>query len=207
LTPLTRSLLKAVLPAAAATWLVTGCGSGSSTAPGAAPSSAPSVSVSASPARVSPSQFITAIPISASSLGPGAPAGQVVYLAEGGSVDGTVVHAPACEAGCALSGDSTTWLWDMTWTIWNSRVAIGAGTEKLDDCTPNCAAGTLHAVPVLVTLSRPVMVCVSGKGTWFWTSVSFTWPAGLPAIFSGDNAPSNPFDYPDITAQAAQACA
>jgi hypothetical protein len=131
---------------------------------------------------------------------------RVVYLAEGGSVGGTVVHAPACKAGCMLSGDSTTSLWDMSWATWNSSVAAGTGTEKLDDCTPDCAAGTLHAVPVHVTLSRPVMVCVSGKARWFWTRVSFTWPAGLPAAFAGGNAPLNPFDYPDITAQSAKSC-
>ncbi|HEX7163779.1 MAG TPA: hypothetical protein VF223_21380 [Trebonia sp.] len=136
----------------------------------------------------------------------GSSAAPVVYLAEGGSVGGTVVHAPACTAGCQLSGDSTTSLWDMTWATWNSTVAIGTGTEKLDDCTPDCAAGTLHSVPVDVTLSRPVMVCVSGKARWFWTRVSFTWPAGLPAAFSGGNAPLNPFNYPGITAQAAKSC-
>jgi hypothetical protein len=131
---------------------------------------------------------------------------RVVYFAEGGSAGGTVVYAPACKAGCMLSGDSTTSLWDMSWATWNSSVAAGKGTEKLDDCTPDCAAGTLHAVPVQVTLSRPVMVCVSGKARWFWTRVSFTWPAGLPAAFSGGNAPRNPFDYPDITAQSAKSC-
>ena len=130
----------------------------------------------------------------------------MVYLAEGGSVGETSVHAPACGTGCPLSGDGTTSLWDMTWPTWNSAVAVGQGTEKLDDCTPDCAAGTLHAVPVHVTLSGPVMVCVSGKARWFWTRVSFTWPAGLPAAFSGDNAPLNPFDYPDITAQSAKSC-
>jgi hypothetical protein len=130
----------------------------------------------------------------------------VVYLAEGGSVGGTAEHAPACAAGCALSGDSTTWLYHMTWSTWSSTAAAGTGTEQLDDCTPNCAAGTLHTVPVRVTLSRPVMVCVSGAGEWFWTRLSFTWPDGLPAAFSGANAPSNPFDYQDITAQAARAC-
>jgi len=36
--------------------------------------------------------------------------------------------------------------------------------------------------------------------------VIFTWPDGLPAVFSGDNAPNNPFDYPDITAQQATSC-
>lgn len=130
----------------------------------------------------------------------------VVYLAEGGSVGGTIVHAPACGSGCQLSGDSTAWLFNMTWQTWNSTVAVGTGTEKLDDCTPNCAAGTLHAVPVRVTLSKPVMVCVSGTGKWFWTRLSFIWPDGLPAAFSGANAPLNPFDYPGITTQAAKSC-
>jgi len=136
----------------------------------------------------------------------GSTAGPVVYLADGGSVTGTAVRAPACRAGCELSGDSTTSLWDMTWTAWGSAEAAGTGTEKLDDCTPDCAAGTLHAVPVRVTLGRPVMVCVSGAATWFWSRVSFDWPDGLPAAFSGANAPANPFDYPDITAQSAKSC-
>lgn len=133
-------------------------------------------------------------------------AAPVVYLAEGGSVGGTTVRDPACAKGCQLSGDGTTALWDMTWSTWNSTMAVGSGTEKLDDCTPNCAAGTLHAVPVKVTLSRPAMVCASGTGRWLWTRVSFTWPGGLPAAFSGGDAPLNPFDYPDITAQAAKSC-
>jgi hypothetical protein len=169
----TRSLLSAAALAVGLTALLAGCSGGTSTVRGAALASA------------APS-----------------PAGRVVYLAEGGSVGGTVVHAPSCKAGCALSGDSTTSLWNMTWATWNSTLAVGRGTEKLDDCTPNCAAGTLHAVPVLVTLSRPVKACAAGAGKWFWTRVSFTWPAGLPAVFSGDNAPSNPFDYQGITAAA-----
>lgn len=186
MTALTRFLLPASVLAtaglAALTGLVSGCGGTSSNVVGAAlPSTAPSGPASASAARV-------------------------VYLAEGGTVGGTIVHASACQRGCQLSGDSTTSLWDMTWTTWNSTAATGSGTEKLDDCAPDCAAGTLHAVPVRVTLSRPAMVCVSGTGRWFWTRVSFTWPAGLPAAFSGGNAPLNPFDYPGITAQAAESC-
>lgn len=130
----------------------------------------------------------------------------VVYLAEGGSVGGTLVHAPACTSGCPLSGDGTTSLWNMTWRTWNSTVAIGTGTEKLDDCTPDCAAGTLHPVRVTVRLSGPVMVCQPGQGRWFWTRVAFTWPDGLPAAFSGVNAPLNPFDYRDIAQRAAKTC-
>ena len=136
----------------------------------------------------------------------GPAAGRVVYLAEGGSVGGQVVRAPACRTGCQLSGDGTTSLWDMTWQRWNSTAAAGTGTEKLDDCTPDCATGTLHPVRVAVTLSKPAMVCVSGAGRWFWTRVSFTWPDGLPPAFSGGNAPLNPFDYQDISAQSAKTC-
>jgi hypothetical protein len=50
------------------------------------------------------------------------------------------------------------------------------------------------------------MVCVAGTGKWLWTRVSFTWPDGLPAAFSGGNAPLNPFDYQDITSQSAKSC-
>jgi hypothetical protein len=216
-TSLTRSLLTVTACAAALTALLAGCGGASSTVVGAAlsstapsasapapahdapPSTSAAVSATSSPAQAAPPS--TAAAGSATS----SPA-RVVYLAEGGSVGGTSVHAPACGTGCPLSGDGTTSLWDMTWPTWNSAVAVGQGTEKLDDCTPNCAAGTLHAVRVAVTLSSPVMACVAGTGKWFWTRVSFTWPDGLPAAFSGGNAPLNPFDYPDITARSAKSC-
>ena len=200
MTLLTRSLLT-VTGAAAVTVLLAGCGGASSTVVGAALSSTtPSASAPASASA-------QAAPPSTAAAGSATSAkARVVYLADGGSVGGTSVHAPACGTGCPLSGDGTTSLWDMTWPTWNSAVAVGQGTEKLDDCTPNCAAGTLHAVRVAVTLSRPVMVCVAGTGRWFWTRVSFTWPDGLPAAFSGGNAPLNPFDYPGITAQSAKSC-
>ncbi len=50
------------------------------------------------------------------------------------------------------------------------------------------------AVPVTVRLSGSVVVCVSGKGTWFWTHASFSWPAGLRVAFAGGNAQANQFD-------------
>jgi hypothetical protein len=207
MTPKTRFILPVIVLAALAA-LLAGCSGATTTVRGAALSSpGPSSSAPAPATSASPARSVTAVPASGAATGTGATSGPVVYLAEGGFAGGTLVHAPACTAGCALSGDSTTWLYNMTWATWNSVAAAGTGTEKLDDCTPNCAAGTLHAVPVKVTLSKPVMVCVSGRGKWLWTRVSFTWPAGLPAAFSGANAPLNPFNYPDITAQAAKACA
>ena len=208
-----RLALLAVLPLALAP--LAGCTSKSSSATGggtatasAAASSAAATSASVSaPASASPAQPATPPASPAAAGGGTSPAAPEVFLAEGGDVRGTHVFRPACASGCGLSGDGTTALWKMTWTAWTSTQASGAGTEKIDDCNPNCAACTLHAVAVRVTLSNPVMVCASGKGTWYWTRVTFTWPNGLPAVFSGDNAPTNPFNYPDITAQQATSCA
>jgi hypothetical protein len=175
---------------------------------GARAASSPAATVAASvPASAGPAQSPAppSAPAGAGSTTPGQ-SGPQVLLAEGGDVRGTSVYRPACGSGCPLSGDGTTALWNMTWTAWDSTQADGTGTEKIDDCDPDCAAGTLHDVAVRVALSKPAMVCAAGKGTWYWSRVIFTWPDGLPAVFSGDNAPMNPFDYPDITAQQATSC-
>ena len=214
-----RSFLVLVPPLAIA--LLTGCAStsspsssspagGTATTASPAASSAATVSAASAPASTGqvqspPPSSVPATPAGAGSTSPGQ-SGPQVFLAEGGDVRGTAVYRPACDAGCGLSGDGTTALWNMTWTAWDSTQADGTGTEKIDDCDPNCAAGTLHAVAVRVALSKPVMACASGKGTWYWTRVIFTWPDGLPAVFSGDNKPSNPFDYPGIAAQQATSC-
>ena len=213
-----RSVLFLVPPLAVA--LLAGCASTASssasspasaaaTTAAAAASSAASTPAASQPASTGPVQ--SSAPAGAGRTSPGqsgqsGQSGQEVFLAEGGDVRGTTVYRPACDAGCPLSGDGTTALWNMTWTAWDSTQADGAGTEKIDDCNPNCAAGTLHAVAVRVALSKPVMVCASAKGTWYWTRVIFTWPNGLPTAFSGGNAPSNPFDYQAIAAQQATSC-
>ncbi len=199
-----RPALLAVLPLALAP--LAGCTSSSSSATGGGTSTASAVASSAVASSPAPSASASA-PASASPAQPATtPPGREVFLAEGGDVRGTTVYRTGCGSGCGLSGDGTTALWNMTWTTWNATEAIGTGTEKIDDCNPNCAAGTLHAVAVRVTLSNPVMVCQPSSGAWYWTRVTFVWPDGLPAVFSGGNAPANPFDYPDITAQQAASC-
>jgi hypothetical protein len=94
----------------------------------------------------------------------------------------------------------------MTWRTWNSVEADGTGTERLVDCTPDCATGKSYSVPVTVRLSHPVKVCVGGSGRWLWTRLAFTWPHGLPAVFHGDNAPLNPFNYEEIASQSTGSC-
>jgi len=129
----------------------------------------------------------------------------VVYFAESQDITGTTAHAPGCQAGCPLSGDGTTVLWDMTWPTWTSGEAVGTGTDKIDACDPDCAAGPDYSVPVTVTFSRPARDCALGE--WFWTHATFTWPDGLPPALAGGDAPTSPWDFTQVRSEAAQSCA
>ena len=136
-----------------------------------------------------------------------APTGGATFLAAGQNLNGTLLHEPACGGyGCALSGDSTAFLSNMTWTTWSGTKAVGTGAYKLDDCQPNCAAGTVHAVSVVVTFSQPVKVCSSSGTRWVWSHASFTFPDGLPEALQGQNAPQNPWTFTPLIAAAQQTC-
>jgi hypothetical protein len=171
---------------------------------GATPTTPPPLTPTPTPTRpplgtVTPtpvSSGLTAVPVTGKAV---LPPGSKVYFAEGGDISGTVDYRPACTAGCALSGDSTTFLWNMTWRTWTTVDAVGTGTEKIDDCDPNCAVGHVYAVPVTATFSDPVQAgCTAADSRLVWTRVSFAWPSGLPSALSGQNAPLNPFTYPEL---------
>ena len=204
----------------AVTVLAAGCASQGSTGSAVPPASVPPASHSA-PAPAShaaasePATTATAVASASPAQAPAAPsvtstAGSVpsgadVYLAESQDVRGTTAHAPGCQAGCPLSGDGTTVLWDMTWPTWTGSQAVGTGTEKIDGCDPNCAAGPEYAVAVTVTFGQPARDCALGE--WFWTYATFTWPDGLPPALTGDSAPTNPWDFTQVKAEATQSCA
>jgi hypothetical protein len=136
-----------------------------------------------------------------------APAGASTFLAGEQSLSGTLYHEPACDGfGCALSGDSTAFLFHMTWSTWSGTEAVGTGTYKLNDCEPNCAGGHVYPVPVVVTLSQPVKVCSSSGTRWVWSHASFTYPDGLPAALQGQNAPQNPWTFSGLATAAQQTC-
>jgi hypothetical protein len=205
MTSLTRALVPVFLLGVA---LTAGC-SGSSSSPASGPASSGSTA-SVVPSSVVPPSFSAApvTPVSPEAGGGGATSAgnpgstePAVLFAEGGDIRGTVGFKPSCAAGCPLSGDGTTQLAQMTWPTWNATEAVGRGTEKIDGCDPNCAAGTLYSVKVTVTFSNPVQACVSGNSEWFWTRASFDWPDGLPSVFSGGNAPVNPVNWSQITGQ------
>ena len=138
--------------------------------------------------------------------------GADTFIAEGQNIGGTALHEPACRSGCVLSGDATSILDTMTWRSWTATAATGAGTENIESCVPNCASGGLYRVPVVVTFSRPVKDCPAGTGAtrtgprWFWSKASFSYPHGLPQALRGASAPTNPWIFASVIAQARQSC-
>ncbi len=138
-----------------------------------------------------------------------APNPMVAYLAQGQDLNGKLLYTPACNGfGCALSGDSTTFLSKMTWKSWSDTQALGTGLDKIDGCDPNCAAGRVYSVAAVVTLSNPVKACfASGVQHRVWTKVSFKFPHGLPKALSGNSAPQNPWVFSSLAAAAKQSCA
>ncbi len=94
----------------------------------------------------------------------------------------------------------------MTWTTWSAVQAVGTGTYKVDDCNPNCAAGTVHPVATVITLSQPVKACSASGTRWFWSHASFKFPAGLPKALQGSNAPQNPWTFSTVVSAAQHSC-
>jgi hypothetical protein len=56
-------------------------------------------------------------------------------------------------AAIVLSADGGNIPYDLRWSQWNSKGAVGHGVVGIQSCTPNCAQGTITAVPVRITLS------------------------------------------------------
>jgi len=213
MTSVTRLFTLAAM--AAVTVLAAGCASQGSAGSAVPPASHSAPAPASHAAASGPAATATAVASASSVPAPATPsvtstAGSVpsgadVYLAESQDVRGTTAHAPGCQAGCPLSGDGTTVLWDMTWPTWTGGQAVGTGTEKIDGCNPNCAAGPEYSVAVTVTFSQPARDCALGK--WFWTYATFTWPNGLPSALTGASAPTNPWDFTQVKAEATQSCA
>jgi hypothetical protein len=64
----------------------------------------------------------------------------------------TPKHEPS---SLLMSGDGSLYAKGLTWAGWGTATATGHGTAEVNDCTPYCAAGTYHAHPITITLSRP----------------------------------------------------
>jgi hypothetical protein len=197
--------------------LLTACNSSTSSA-ASSPASTPGTSAPVTGPTTPPSSPSTSGPVigpttppSTPASSPGsaaAPTGASTFLAAAQSLNGTLLHEPACGgSGCALSGDSTAFLSQMKWTTWSGGEAVGTGTYKLDDCTPNCAAGHVYSLATVVTLSQPAKVCSASGTRWVWTHAFFVFPQGLPQPLTGQNAPQNPWTFSGLVTAAQQTCA
>lgn len=193
--------------------LLTACNSSTSSA-ASSPAGTASTSAPVTGPTTPPSTPSTPGPVTAPTTLPSspsvavAPTGADIFLAAEQSLNGGLLHKPACDGfGCALSGDSTAFLFHMTWPTWSGSVAVGTGTYKLDDCNPDCAGGHVYSVATVVTLSQPVKVCASSGTRWVWTHASFTFPQGLPKALQGQNAPQNPWTFSALITAAQQTCA
>ena len=197
-------ITKAGRPRRIASWASLACVALLLTACNSSTSSAAS-SPAGTPSTSAPITGPTAPPSSPSVAA--APTGAGTFLAAAQSLNGGLLHKPACDGfGCALSGDSTAFLYHMTWPTWSGSVAVGTGTYKLDDCNPNCAGGHVYSVATMVTLSQPVKVCSSSGTRWVWTHAFFIFPQGLPRALQGQNAPQNPWTFSGLITAAQQSC-
>jgi len=183
--------------------LLTACTSSASSAASSASSTPTTVTT---PGMTAAPATSAATPAGSPSVA-AAPTGADTFLAAAQDLNGTLWHEPGCGGfGCALSGDSTTFLAAMKWTAWSGTEAVGTGTYKINDCHPNCAAGHVYPVAAVITLSQPVKVCSASGSRWVWSHASFTFPDGLPAALQGQNAPQNPWTFSALISAAQQSC-
>jgi hypothetical protein len=87
-------------------------------------------------------------PALASAAAPPSAARPVVLV---NCADKAVVRPGQFVLTCADANDLVT---GLHWVSWRG-VAFGSGTEHVNDCVPNCAAGRTFSYPVLITLWRP----------------------------------------------------
>lgn len=83
---------------------------------------------------------------------------------DAGSSTDTAVFPSDCTSGhseepssiVVTCADAGTTLSDVSWSSWGNDTASGTGTAEVNDCDPNCAAGSTKSYPdVSVELSAP----------------------------------------------------
>jgi serine/threonine protein kinase len=83
------------------------------------------------------------------------------------------------------SADGSGYVNGITWTSWGQATANGTGTLNVNNCTPNCAAGTYTGYPATITLSG-LVVYRSGTDAYSRMVVSApTSPYGGETFTSG----------------------
>ncbi len=80
-------------------------------------------------------------------------------------------------------GDNSVSVSDITWTRWGPRSAVGTGTESVNLCRPNCAAGNFE--------QRQVDVVLGGPERKTFTTITLTGTDGVTQTYElNGNAPN-----------------
>jgi len=80
---------------------------------------------------------------------------------------------------CADAGDV---LAHLHWVSWGPSAAFATGTEQINDCTPDCAAGKFINYPVLVNLWHPEAL-KGHPGTFYFSRVTRIYTANRPPLY------------------------
>ena len=178
---------------------VAGCGAA---APGAATSPPPSSPSASSPSASTPAAVSSApaasstsaaaaVSAAAASSAPAAAGGAGAVNAAPVPVDGRPFVLWDCEnkarvepasfvLGC---GDGGYGLSGAHWTRWAGADAAGVGTEYLNDCSPNCAAGHFHDYPVDIKLTGSDLVAQNEP--FAYTMITLTYLGARPPVQTG----------------------
>lgn len=93
-------------------------------------------------------------------------------------------------------GDGGNGLTRVHWTNWTPAGATGAGTEYLNDCTPNCAEGKIIDYPVDIALTGSYL---AAQGEPFsYAKITLTYLAARPLIYvtvNGKVEPTHPASW------------
>jgi len=68
--------------------------------------------------------------------------------------------------------DHNSYLTGMVWSSWGTVTAKGTGTYVADNCTPNCAAGTLERYRAQVSAGTPEQHALG----WLFTQLVVYYP-------------------------------
>lgn len=82
-----------------------------------------------------------------------APVRHVVCTSTAGICSASIMRSKPREM--FLSADGSLYVRRIVWTGWGATSATGRGTASADNCSPNCAQGTYHSYPAVITVSDP----------------------------------------------------
>jgi hypothetical protein len=109
--------------------------------------------------------------------------------ATGDRVVGNCFHSQLRPTSIVITcADANTDLTHLRWTTFGGATATGSGDYAYNDCTPDCAAGRVHAYAVSVVLSDPKR-CPDGHRDYQLATASWSSSARPKGSFGAAGKP------------------